>query len=494
MSTLALIGCPLVFVAAFEVFTGVILLRRKARNDRVTKAVAAFSFFSAAFSLSVALMYLRSAAALPFNFFARFAWIGWFTIPAALQFVFYLRDNNSRRARAVGWVLYPFWAVMLGLCLFTDLIVTDHYELFPFENRPGPVENPARTVGGVLIVWLMVEIIRFRRLVTGIKRAQLNYFFHGTLIFGVLGSLAAAFLQLLDGFGFEPGLAAYFSFPWVALTFYAITRYRLFDIRIVISNTLSSVFLFALFAAVHVALFKFLEPQLGPVFAILISLSLIALLFFGTSFSGAAQMFIRRSVLKDRYVYQDVLRESIKAIVTILDFHELLDYIVDTIQKSLRAENVCLYLKEDGDGSYKLRHGAGGFAEALDGKTLDSGIADLVHQAGQSVVREELERILPEDAFSGPNRSLRDIGAELLVPLRCKGQLQGILTLGFKGNGEAYIQSDIDLLEALAGHAAVAIENARLYEEAKRVQESLKESEARFESMVEKTIQRYLSL
>jgi hypothetical protein len=337
MNLYHILGYPLILVAGLEILLGAMLLRQNTRNSMVNKSVAAFSFFSAAFSLSVGLMYLRAAMGLDHILFARLSWVGWFSVPAALQFVFYLREENSLTARRIGWVLYPFWAGILALCLFTDLIVTDRYILIPFANRPGPVENPARLIGGALIIWLMIEILRLRKQVTGIKRAQLNYFFSGTLIFATCGSLAAGFLQLFGGFGFEPGLASYFSFPWVVLTFYAISRFRLFDTRIVISNALGIVLLFVLFAGAHAVLFHLLAPLAGTLLALVLSLFLIVLFFFGTPLSASLRAFVRRTVLKDRYLYQDILRESITAIVTILDFDDLMEYIVETIRKTLRS-------------------------------------------------------------------------------------------------------------------------------------------------------------
>ncbi|MDH4162087.1 MAG: GAF domain-containing protein [Nitrospirota bacterium] len=492
MDLLLLLGYPLVLVAGLEILLAVLLLYQNQRQSRVNRAVAAFSFISAAFSLSTSLMYLSAAAGLDHILFARFNWIGWLSIPASLQFIFYLRDENSSKGHFVGWALYAFWTVVLGIALLTDLIVTDHYRLIPFENRPGPLENPLRFLGGALIVWLMVEIVKLRREVSGVKRAQLNYFFHGTLIFATMGSLTAGFLQVFGGFGFEPGLASYFSFPWVVLTFYAITRYRLFDIRIVISKALSVALLFVLFAWAHVVLFQVLTPILGSSLAVLVSLTLTVLVFFGTPFSSRVRELVQRTILQDKYLYQDVLKESVKAIVTILDFGELLDYIVDTIRKSLQAENVALFLKTP-EGTYALRHGIGSAVLMREECILDPGVIELVQQAGQAVVREEVERILPDDVFGTLNRSLRDIDAELLLPLRYKGQLQGVLTVGKKGSGEHYLQSDIDLLDALAGHAAVAIENARLYEEAKLAHESLQQSEARLSAMAEHSIGKYLS-
>ncbi len=488
-----ILGYPLLFIAGMEILLGVVLLRQNPRNSRVNKAVAAFSFFSSAFSLSASLMYLSAAAGLNPVPFARFSWVGWLSIPAALQFVYYLRSEASRAARIVGYLLYPFWTVILVLCLTTDLIVTDHYVPIPFQNLHGPLEDPARLIGGGLIAWLVVEIIRLRRSVTGVKRAQLNYFFYGTLIFATCGSLAAGFLQLFGGFGFEPSLSSYFSFPWVVLTVYAIIRYRLFDIRIAVSNLLGSAFLFGVFAWSQLLLFQMLEPLVGRAPAIPLSLSVLVVVFFATPFSKRLRLLVQWTVLQDRYLYQDVLRESIKAIVTILDFEELLDYIADTIQRTLRADSVALYLKGT-DAVYSLRHGTGGAVPALRERPLDPAIVDLVRQTGEAVVREELERMLPDESFSGLNRSLREIGAELLIPLRYKGQLEGVLAVGQKGNGEVFLQSDIDLLDALAGHAAVAIENARLFDAARRARESVEASDARLAEMAKRSIQKALSL
>ena len=490
MNTQLMLGYPLVVIAALEVLLGIVLLRNNPHNSRVNKATAACSFAAAAWSLSAASMYISSALGKDYLFFARFSWIGWFAVPTALQSVLFLHDERSLRARVACLVLYPFWTAVLGLCLFTDLVVTDGYIPYPYQNAPGPVEAPLRFLGGMQVVWLIAEIIRLRARLTGFRRSQLNWYLYGTIIFGTGGAVIGGFLQLATGRGLEPTLSSYFSLPWVLMIFYAITRYRLFDIRLALSNTLSIAVLFGLFATAQDLLYHQLEPRLGHLPAIFLSLSGVAVLFFATPLSSRVQLLVRRTVLRDRYLYQDVLRESINAIVSILDFSELLEYLAGTIKKSLQADNVALYLR-GADGRFLLRHAAGSSTSA--DEVLDAGIVDLVGQTGHGVVREELGRILTDGEFDGPNRALVRIGAEIVIPLRYKGKLDGILTVGPKGNGEPFIQSDIDLLDALAGHAAVAIENARLYEEAKRAHESLQESEARFSAVVEHSIRKALS-
>ena len=56
----------------------------------------------------------------------------------------------------------------------------------------------------------------------------------------------------------------------------------------------------------------------------------------------------------------------------------------------------------------------------------------------------------------------------ICVPLKGRGQVLGALTLVAAESGRTFTQADLDLATALAGRAAVAIENALLYREAER--------------------------
>jgi len=136
MDSFELIAYPLLPISAMELLLGFLLLNQNRRNNPVHRSVAAVAFFSSAYALNTAscISWLRGHDHI---FFARLNWIGWFAIPAGLQFLYYLRPETSRAARMVGYVLYPYWAVVLTLCLFTDLIVTPRYSLIP-TGTPGP--------------------------------------------------------------------------------------------------------------------------------------------------------------------------------------------------------------------------------------------------------------------------------------------------------------------------------------------------------------------
>ncbi len=481
MNLFYVFGYPLFFISALEIALGIILLRQNPRNSPVNKSVAAFSFFAAAYAFCGSISYILDSRHLDFNVLNRFSWIGWFCIPAGLQFIYLLKDEKHPRARRIGQVLYPFWGLVLLLTMTTDLVEPGDPSMIPFVDVDGPLEMPLRLVGMGMIIWLMVEIYRLRKSVDGIRKAQLNYFFYGTLIFASGGVLIVCLLPLFSVL--NPALGAYFSLPWVAFTFYAITRHRLFDIRLVISRALTVAVFGLAITVLHVGLFELLSPWLGAIPAIITSIFIIGIVFFGTPLSRFIVHHIYSLIIKDRYDYQRLLKKSVQAVATILDLDELLHFLSDSTKNSLGAENVRLFLAAK-DGRFGIWPGSDRDGSNAALYEIPQALARL-RQIGHAVVRDEVEELLLPEESRAISDYLRTIGAELIIPLSYKGQLQGLLTLGLKGNREPYMQSDIDLLESLAGHAAIAIENARLYEEARQSKESFLASEAKFRTLAD---------
>jgi hypothetical protein len=58
---------------------------------------------------------------------------------------------------------------------------------------------------------------------------------------------------------------------------------------------------------------------------------------------------------------------------------------------------------------------------------------------------------------------LREIGAELLAPLRFKGELVGIVVLGLKYTGEVYHAGDLELIMVMANFIALGVHNQELF-------------------------------
>ena len=69
-------------------------------------------------------------------------------------------------------------------------------------------------------------------------------------------------------------------------------------------------------------------------------------------------------------------------------------------------------------------------------------------------------------------------GPTVAVPLRARGKVLGVLTFQVD-EGKKIAETDLQLLSIFAGHAALALENAQLYEELRAAVDKLNESQAR---------------
>ena len=76
---------------------------------------------------------------------------------------------------------------------------------------------------------------------------------------------------------------------------------------------------------------------------------------------------------------------------------------------------------------------------------------------------------LPE-SFGQVREQFAKLDAALCVPLTTKSGLVGIMTLGEKEGGE-YAQADLEILDTLANHSALAIQNLRLQEHLRQSKE-----------------------
>jgi signal transduction histidine kinase len=84
------------------------------------------------------------------------------------------------------------------------------------------------------------------------------------------------------------------------------------------------------------------------------------------------------------------------------------------------------------------------------------------------IIREELAKGANLSEFERVIHQMSSLEAEVSIPLLWKRQLIGIINLSHKFNKEIYSHEDLELLSTLANHVAVAMENAKLYENLKR--------------------------
>ena len=146
-----------------------------------------------------------------------------------------------------------------------------------------------------------------------------------------------------------------------------------------------------------------------------------------------------------------------------LDLNEVLNRVIDEVLTAVRGERGFVMLREaDGPMAFRVARG-------MDRETIDSpqfqvsrGVVEQVAGAGQPVLTSDART---DDRFS-MRHSVVDLRLRsiLCVPLTIQGQVTGVIYVDNRLRAGIFSQADLELLTAIASNAAIAIENARLYQ------------------------------
>jgi signal transduction histidine kinase len=458
MNLLATIGYPLLGVATLNLLLGVFLLSSR-RRDPLRPYAAAMACINAAYCAVIGIAYVRASLGIDFNFFYRCAWVGWVALAPLLQMTFVIQ-GKPRKALVWGVASYAIWGAILVTCLTTDLVEVGVISLVPFADHAGPFEQPARALGAFMIGYALFEMYRAHRDSSGRRRQQTAYLLLGMAIYGAAGAFFAGIAQITGAVRFDPGLVGYFSLAWMALTFYAVHRHRLFDIRFVLSRAMEALVLSALLATTVIVLFRVMVFDVGAATAVTLSSLVAAFIFFMTPLVVGVQRLTDRLFVRHRYDYQQALRDSVQALAARVRVEEVCQQLLGVTRDTLGARAAAILVSTE--AGFRVAH-AYGIAQ---GGTLPADSA-LVRRLGQErvFVRDEQAGELPEEEMAVIDGELRTFGAEVAVPIRYQQTLSGILLLGGKLDRDAYLQVDVDLLETLATEAGIALANASLLEE-----------------------------
>ncbi|MEP7288095.1 MAG: GAF domain-containing protein [Chloroflexota bacterium] len=147
----------------------------------------------------------------------------------------------------------------------------------------------------------------------------------------------------------------------------------------------------------------------------------------------------------------------------------LLQVITDSAIEILRGEAGSLLLRDDATGDLIFQLAVGGSGQELVGSRIPagSGIAGTVVQTGRHVIVNDTQqdaRWYGEIDPDATPMSRFNTRAILAVPLTTRAGVIGVLEVINKRDGTAFVEDEVNLLTLFAGQAAVAIENARLFQ------------------------------
>ncbi len=204
------------------------------------------------------------------------------------------------------------------------------------------------------------------------------------------------------------------------------------------------------------------EPPLAfPLFAF--SIALTGLLI------GALVSARRRAEvsLRQRTRELALLNRAVQALVSTLDLDQVLSIVLEEVRQVLGVVSTSVWLTDPQTGELVCRQVTGPRSHLVQGLRLAPG------EGFAGWVVRHRESLIVADAQMDP-RHFRDVDRQtgltihsaITVPLEVRGEVIGVLQAVDREEGR-FGSVDLALLEPLAATAAVAIETARLYEQAR---------------------------
>ena len=368
---------------------------------------------------------------------------------------------------------YKFY-LWFGIINAVGLFFTPYYVkgLWSFgEFRYQPLGGPLYIVFTSFFFWCTIHsfIVAARKYrgTIGQKKKQIKLFLLGTgIAYSGGGEL------FLQGFGIPvPSYGVFPILAYVIIIGYAIHKYQFLDFPNLLRKTVVFTGLFGMVMLIVGAVSALTQIFISQYVAINQVIATTVSIFLALFLYDPARKFLMN--VTDRYLFQKkedvriILNRLSKEIITILDIDKVGKAILSTLERSLRLEAGAILLKDERGDLYKILDSFG-----LRDKNLEFQKNDLLIQffaeTNKIVNLENTEEreALPESLRQG----LQNLRAVIAIPLFIHIDLIGLLLLGKKKSDQEFTKEEIDSFPTVAGQAAIALSNARLYDKLKKSQ------------------------
>jgi signal transduction histidine kinase len=267
---------------------------------------------------------------------------------------------------------------------------------------------------------------------------------------------------------------------FISIIAYAIVRYRLLDIDVVITRVtiFVTVYTIVLGLPIWVGFQMFgMGPWLWPIAL------MAALATAGPFIFIYMQRRAEDRLLAEQRRYQAALRQASAGMGRIRDLGKLLNLIVFLLTRSVRMEHAFVYLRQPDSNDFllsaarRIRPGSGELVSSISAGSI---LLARLDAQPNILVTDELQQRAQDGRDPGSTalvRALEALRAALAVPVMVRNQLTAVIVMGPRKEGRLYNTDDLAVFTILANQVALAIENARYLENLQAVQQRLIESE-----------------
>ncbi|HEX2948405.1 MAG TPA: ATP-binding protein [Armatimonadota bacterium] len=374
--------------------------------------------------------------------------------------------GGTRRIRTVIWVLVSLGVPWLFL-VWGDLLITGA------TTRPWGDNLIVGPFTPIYALWLVSAcllgfslLVQAWRRVHGHVRMQIRYIMWGSAAIWGFAIITCLVVPLLDSNMGYSKLGPLSSLVTTSSTTYAIVRYRLMDIRIVLRTSLTYILTAVLLGCVALIIFAMtgLFAQAAP--SVTSRLAHLALFLLAVMtvlpLWNIIRGFVDRLIFPSELNYDRIINKASSAFVSCLDTERIIATLEQACHSTINQVGMAVYLNTSTDSTQEKSFLFGNPFTSIDEILNLPMLKAYMLEHDEVLISEEMMRQPAGDRKMGSYLSA--IGIAAICPMIAHGHLCGLLLLGEKSSGDIYTERDILLLHSLAKHAALAIENASLFE------------------------------
>ena len=453
--------------AIVSLILGSIVFFKKGKNNiTISYTLLTISFFVWIFGIGMEIIAPNKTWGLFWN---KWLYSGAIFIPT---FFFHFIQSYLNKINKKYLISAYIISIALFIFNFTDYFVQDVVPKgsFNYASVPGVIFPFFVFYFFLSTIYSFYIVVKGYRNSFGAKRNQLKFVILASII-GFSGG-STNYLLVFDVIQIPP-IGNYFIAIYLFILFYAIIRHQLMDINIVLKKGTTYILLLVLIFLPSFLLVilsqKIFFGKIDYIFSLLMIVVLFLVAIFFHRIKPGTERAVEQFLFKNKYDYRETLGQFSKAMVTILDLQSLSKKIVETITQTMGVDKASLFLLNDEKGEYEL-------FESKNIKkvtpppifTKGTSLPQYLQKIGEITVKEELTKGTNISELNRIIDQMSQLEAEVSIPLISRGQLTGIINLSHKFNKDIYSHEDIELLSTLANQTAVALENARLYEDLKK--------------------------
>lgn len=378
---------------------------------------------------------------------------------------------------SVNWFQFTIWGLLSAIAITVDLmgfIVTDaevirntvilfgkEFTTISYRYTLSIFAIPLFISVFLIIAGILLKIRK------SLHKGDTNYERIRLVAIGCIVMSAGVLLNFIPALGQYPVdiLACFINAILIVIAIY---KYRFMELRFIVTKGIVYSFFTILITVAYMFSVFYIQNHVGnvygkitPYFTTLIALAVAVI--FQPLFNLTSKM-VNKLFYKAEYSRRKALRNFSQSISNNLDLNNIAQELIDAVQLALNAVQVLVLLKNEEQAHYQVLRTSSPIYQPDLQISFDNPIIKWLQKNNNCLSRDQLySQPFFKSMWEQEKQGIYNLGIELIIPVKSREDIIGMLMLTRKQNNAAYTSNDLDLLTYLGASTAVAFENARLY-------------------------------